>query len=232
MERALRKPFSAFSRHTLTGSWFSRSRDGTISTARITRDGRRTRSGARIRRARKGLKVLKTLGLYLREDVTSGPLVKIDDPRFDPMWEACAGFKMPVAIHISDPEAFFLPIDRFNERFEELNNHPDWSFYGHDFPSNRELLEARNRVLARHPQDRSLLPSMWETTPRTWPLSPSAWTVSRTCTWNSPRALANSAANPARRASSSRATRTASCSGPTPCQRNGHSPADPLRQTL
>jgi len=55
-------------------------------------------------------------------------------------------------MHIADPEAFFLPIDRFNERFEELNNHPDWSFYGRDFPSNKALLEARNRVLARHPK--------------------------------------------------------------------------------
>jgi hypothetical protein len=34
---------------------------------------------------------------------------------------------MPVAIHISDPEAFFLPIDRFNERWEELHAHPNWS---------------------------------------------------------------------------------------------------------
>jgi predicted TIM-barrel fold metal-dependent hydrolase len=100
----------------------------------------------------KGLKVLKTLGLYLRENVITGPLVKIDDRRFDPMWEACAALRMPVAIHISDPEAFFLPIDRFNERFEELNNHPDWSFYGSDFPSNAELLDARNRVFARHPK--------------------------------------------------------------------------------
>jgi predicted TIM-barrel fold metal-dependent hydrolase len=98
----------------------------------------------------KGLKVLKTLGLYLRD--SAGSLVKVDDRRFDPMWEACAGKSMPVAIHVSDPEAFFLPIDRFNERFEELNNHPDWSFYGRDFPSNAELLEARNRVFARHPK--------------------------------------------------------------------------------
>ena len=100
----------------------------------------------------RGLKVLKTLGLYLREKVTSGPLVAIDDKRFDPMWEACAGKNMPVAIHVSDPEAFFLPTDRFNERFEELNNHPDWSFHGRDFPSNRALLEARNRMFARHPK--------------------------------------------------------------------------------
>lgn len=109
-----------------------------------------------IERARKsgarGLKILKTLGLYLREQVTTGPLVKIDDRRFDPMWEACGALSMPVAIHISDPEAFFLPIDRFNERFEELNAHPDWSFHNRDFPSTRELFDARNRVFERHPK--------------------------------------------------------------------------------
>ena len=102
------------------------------------------RDGAR------GLKILKTLGLYLRENITSGALVKIDDPRFDPMWDACGQLNMPVAIHVSDPIAFFTPTDRFNERYEELNNHPDWSFYGGDFPSNEELLETRNRIIARH----------------------------------------------------------------------------------
>ena len=95
------------------------------------------------------VKVLKTLGLYLREN---GKLVKIDDPRFDPMWEAAGALNMPVEIHTSDPAAFFTPIDRFNERYEELQNHPDWSFYGKDFPPKRELLEARNRVIARHPK--------------------------------------------------------------------------------
>ena len=100
----------------------------------------------------KGLKILKTLGLYLRENLTTGTLVKLDDKRFDPMWDACAQLNMPVAIHVSDPAAFFTPTDRFNERFEELNNHPDWSFHGHDFPSNAEILEARNRVFARHPK--------------------------------------------------------------------------------
>jgi predicted TIM-barrel fold metal-dependent hydrolase len=104
------------------------------------------RDGAR------GLKILKTLGLYLRENITSGTLVKIDDPRFDPMWDACGQLQMPVAIHVSDPIAFFTPTDRFNERYEELNNHPDWSFHDHDFPSNAALLEARNRVMARHPK--------------------------------------------------------------------------------
>ncbi len=102
------------------------------------------RDGAR------GFKILKTLGLYLRENITSGTLVEIDDPRFDPMWDACGQLNLPVAIHVSDPLAFFTPTDRFNERYEELNNHPDWSFFGGDFPGNAQLLEARNHVIARH----------------------------------------------------------------------------------
>ena len=100
----------------------------------------------------RGLKILKTLGLYLRDKITTGKLVKVDDARFDPMWDACGQIGIPVAIHVSDPVAFFTPTDRFNERYEELNNHPDWSFYDHDFPSNADILEARNRVFARHPK--------------------------------------------------------------------------------
>ena len=79
----------------------------------------------------------------------------MDDPRFDPMWEACAAAGLPVYIHIADPEAFFLPVDRFNERWDELGHHPDWSFYGRDFPCFQELMEARDRVFARHPKTRS-----------------------------------------------------------------------------
>jgi predicted TIM-barrel fold metal-dependent hydrolase len=109
------------------------------------------RNGAR------GLKILKTLGLYLRENITTGKLIAIDDPRFDPMWDVCGRLEIPVGIHISDPVAFFRPIDRFNERYEELSNHPDWSFHGGDFPSNAELIAARNRVFARHPKTRFIV---------------------------------------------------------------------------
>jgi predicted TIM-barrel fold metal-dependent hydrolase len=68
------------------------------------------------------------------------------------MWEAAGARQMPIAIHTSDPVAFFRPIDKFNERYEELNAHPDWSFGGRDFPSDRELQEARRRVMKRHPK--------------------------------------------------------------------------------
>ena len=99
-----------------------------------------------------GLKILKTLGLYLRDGGPQGTLVRVDDARFDPMWEACGRLGLPVAMHVGDPEAFFLPIDRFNERYEELSAHPDWSFHGRDFPAFKEILNARDRVFARHPK--------------------------------------------------------------------------------
>lgn len=102
-----------------------------------------------------GVKVLKTLGLFLRDKDAAGKdgaLVKVDDPRFDPMFEQAGALGLPIAIHVGDPEAFFLPTDRYNERYEELANHPDWSFHGKDFPSFKAVLEARDRVFARHPK--------------------------------------------------------------------------------
>ena len=102
-----------------------------------------------VARGARGLKVLKDLGLGVREK--SGKLLAIDDPRLDPIWEEAGKLHIPVFIHSGDPEAFFHPIDATNERYEELHEHPDWSFYGRDYPSLNALLEARNRVFTRHP---------------------------------------------------------------------------------
>lgn len=103
-----------------------------------------------VRRGARGLKILKDLGLGVRDK--SGKLVAIDDPRLDPIWDECGRLGIPVAIHSGDPEAFFHPIDGNNERYEELIEHPDWSFYGPQFPSLEALLEARSRVFAKHPK--------------------------------------------------------------------------------
>jgi predicted TIM-barrel fold metal-dependent hydrolase len=102
-----------------------------------------------VRRGARGLKVLKDLGLGVRDK--SGKLIAVDDPRLDPVWEECGRLGIPVSIHVSDPEAFFYPTDGNNERYEELTEHPDWSFYGSQFPSKKSILDARDRVIARHP---------------------------------------------------------------------------------
>jgi len=97
-----------------------------------------------------GLKLFKSLGLgYQNPD---GSLIKIDDPRWDPIWNACGELGLPVLIHTADPAAFFLPIDETNQRWEELPRHPEWSFHGPKFPSRELLLRARNRIIGKHPK--------------------------------------------------------------------------------
>jgi predicted TIM-barrel fold metal-dependent hydrolase len=103
-----------------------------------------------VKRGARGLKVLKDWGLGVRDK--RGKLVPIDDPRMDPVWEECGRLQIPVAIHSTDPEAFFTPTDAHNERYEELMRNPSWSFYGPQFPSKQTLLEQRNHVFAKHPK--------------------------------------------------------------------------------
>jgi hypothetical protein len=95
-----------------------------------------------------GLKIFKDLGLTIRDG--SGKLVAIDDPRLDAIWEACGRLKLPVLIHSADPIAFFQPVDARNERWMQLKRHPDWSFFGPEFPTYLDVLAQHNRVLARH----------------------------------------------------------------------------------
>jgi predicted TIM-barrel fold metal-dependent hydrolase len=95
-----------------------------------------------------GFKIWKDLGLTVRD--ASGELIRVDDERLAPIFDRCGELELPVMVHIGDPEAFFLPIDARNERYEELAAHPDWSFYGATY-SKDDLLKQRDRVFARHP---------------------------------------------------------------------------------
>ncbi|TFG95134.1 MAG: amidohydrolase [Calditrichales bacterium] len=97
----------------------------------------------------RGLKIAKSLGLGYKD--IAGNFIKVDDPRIDPIWAKCGELGIPVEIHVSDPKAFFTPVDQFNERYDELGMNPEWSFYGNGFPSKEEILAARNRVIAKHP---------------------------------------------------------------------------------
>lgn len=118
------------------------------------RDDFGTRMAERLGEAKRlgasGLKVFKQFGLgYQNPD---GTLIKVDDPRWDPIWKTCGELGLPVIIHTADPAAFFDEIDETNERWEELHRHPEWSFPAEKFPSREELLAARNRVIKRHPE--------------------------------------------------------------------------------
>ncbi|MEP6734058.1 MAG: amidohydrolase family protein [Chryseolinea sp.] len=97
----------------------------------------------------RGVKVFKSLGLTVKDK--KGKVVPVDDPRLDPIWAKCGELHIPVMIHVSDPKAFFTPVDSHNERYDELAEHPEWAFVGDKYPGKEEILDQRNRVLAKHP---------------------------------------------------------------------------------
>lgn len=97
-----------------------------------------------------GLKEWKRLGLFLRDG--AGKLIKIDDPKLDPMWERLGELNLPVSLHVGDPKAFFEPYNEQNERWAELKDHPSWWFGDtNKFPTFHEILEAMLNVVAKHP---------------------------------------------------------------------------------
>lgn len=98
-----------------------------------------------------GLKEFKNLGLYRKDK--GGRLIKIDDPKLDAMWKRLGELNMPVSIHVADPKAFWEPYNPQNERWKELGDHPNWWFGDtNKFPPRMDLLNALDRVIARHPK--------------------------------------------------------------------------------
>jgi len=102
-----------------------------------------------VERGAVGIKFWKDLGLSVRDG--EGKLLRVDDERLAPVFDKAAELGISVMFHTADPDAFFLPIDARNERYEELAAHPDWGFYGAQY-SKQELLDQRDRVIARHPK--------------------------------------------------------------------------------
>lgn len=97
----------------------------------------------------RGVKIWKNVSLGMKDRM--GRHIPIDDPRLTPIWDTAAELGLPVLMHIADPVAFFRPVDRFNERLEELQDHPDWSFCAPELFEFEELMEQQTRLLEKNP---------------------------------------------------------------------------------
>lgn len=97
----------------------------------------------------KGLKFFKDVSLKNRD--SRGRFIPADDPRLKVIWECAAESGLPVLIHIADPVAFFKPLDMHNERYEELESHPDWHFGKEGFFTFQQLMEMQENLLYRNP---------------------------------------------------------------------------------
>ena len=98
-------------------------------------------------RGAQGLKIWKDFGLHVRDQ--HGILVRVDDIRLDSLWGTVDELRLPVMIHVAYPVAFFDPLNETNERWDELNAHPERQFPSPQFPSFISIMEDFARLVTR-----------------------------------------------------------------------------------
>lgn len=95
-----------------------------------------------------GLKIFKNLGMDLKDG--QGRRIPANDPRFDAVWAKAGELGVPVLIHTGEPPAFFLPIDKTNERWLELTQFPGRARPPEAYPSFETLMGEQHAIFRRH----------------------------------------------------------------------------------
>ena len=98
----------------------------------------------------KGLKVYKGLGLTDKDN--EGNRIAVDDPRLDPVWAKCGELGIPVLIHSGEPNSFWNPKDKHNERWLELKQEPDRYRDPTKYPTFEEIMAEQHHVFRKHPE--------------------------------------------------------------------------------
>jgi predicted TIM-barrel fold metal-dependent hydrolase len=101
----------------------------------------------------KAVKIYKVIGMSLRD--TSGKLVMIDDPRFDPLFDYLEKNNIPVIGHLGEPRNSWLPADKMTVKgdISYLTDHPEYHMYLHpEMPSYEDQIRARDNMLEKHPK--------------------------------------------------------------------------------
>jgi predicted TIM-barrel fold metal-dependent hydrolase/putative NIF3 family GTP cyclohydrolase 1 type 2 len=126
---------------------------GTVDTSKLDEKDFETYVRNTIRESKekgiKGLKFLKDVSLTIKD--SQDKYTPIDDQRLKVIWETAAELKLPVLIHIGDPTAFFKPIDQFNERYDELQYRPEWSFHKPGKFTFNQLMKMQENLLKNNP---------------------------------------------------------------------------------
>jgi predicted TIM-barrel fold metal-dependent hydrolase len=96
----------------------------------------------------RGIKMWKDITLF-KKDQDNKP-IRTDDERLDAIYDTAAELNIPVLMHIGDPVAFFKKRDAHNERWEEMQNYPDFSDRSR-FYSFEDLISMQENTIRNHP---------------------------------------------------------------------------------
>ena len=93
------------------------------------------------------VKIWKTVGMAIRS--RSGRFLMPDSPLLTPVLDAIEKSDRTLITHLAEPDAAWLPLQGRESGY--YRNHPEWHMYGRPgTPSKAAILDARDRMIARH----------------------------------------------------------------------------------
>ena len=98
-----------------------------------------------------GVKIWKNVGMELIKP--SGQYLMVDDPLYDPIYDYLEKKGTTLVLHIGEPRSCWMPLDDPTDpHYGYYSRNPQWHMYGRtDVPSHRDIIDARDRMVAGHP---------------------------------------------------------------------------------
>lgn len=98
------------------------------------------------------VKVWKNIGMTVRD--RAGRFIMIDDPKLDPVFDFIIRKGLPVTGHLGEPRNCWLPLSEMTVRSDSgyFARNPHYHMFLHpDYPSYENQIQARDRLLEKHP---------------------------------------------------------------------------------
>lgn len=105
---------------------------------------------ADVKAGAQGLKVYKSLGFSAKD--INGNILRVDDPRLDPVWAKCGELGIPVLIHTADPKQFWQEADEHNERWLEVITYPNRKRSNTDPAPWQDMIQQQHNIFRKHPK--------------------------------------------------------------------------------
>lgn len=97
------------------------------------------------------VKIWKNIGMEIKDN--RGQYVLADDPKFEPIYKDMAAHGKTLMTHQAEPDVAWGPPDASDPSWSYYQENPQWYVANRPgFPSKQTILEARDHVLANHPQ--------------------------------------------------------------------------------
>ena len=96
-------------------------------------------------------KIWKNVGMEIKD--RNGKYIMADDPKFDAIYKDIAKHDKTLMAHLAEPDVAWGPPDPSDPSWSYYQENPQWFLYKRQgFPSKKEILDARDHVLANNPQ--------------------------------------------------------------------------------